>query len=79
MSRGIQHRNKPRALYLESASDFRIVNQDGATVSPEDARLMCESGALDDYNIAFARLVEFHFDLDAVKRYYADKKRAKGA
>lgn len=60
-----------RALFLESASDFRITDQDGATISLEGARLMYESGALQDWDQAFQRLVESHFDLEAVKRYYA--------
>jgi len=71
VSRGIQHRNKPRALYLNSSSDFRITDQDGATVSLEDARLICESGAIQDWNLAFQRLVRERFDLEAVKAAYA--------
>ena len=66
--------NPPRSLFLNSSSDFSITDQDGATVSLEDARLICESGALVEWNQAFDRLVSFHFDLEAVKRYYTDAK-----
>lgn len=62
-------------LYLESASDYRITQVDGAkrsTITPERARELYEQGRVHDCNMAFERLVEHGFDVDAVKSYYAD-------
>lgn len=67
-------KSKRIRLFLESSKDFRIMDQDGHTVSLEDARLICESGALQNYNLAFQRLVQNRFDLEAVKSYYAEER-----
>lgn len=61
-------------LYLESASDYRITQVDGAkrsTITPERARELYEGGFVNDCNMAFERLVENGFDVDATKAYYA--------
>ena len=63
---------KHPALYLESAGDYSIRNEYGTVVSVEDARKLWESGTLEDWNLAFARLAQrCNFDVEAVKREYA--------
>jgi hypothetical protein len=64
-----QHRKGRTALYLQSASDYSITDHAGATLTIEQARERWTAG-VDDWNIAFARLVDSNFDLGAVKAYY---------
>lgn len=64
-------RNKKRFLALESGSGYRIVDETGAVVPVDEARRRWEAMELDDYNMAFKRLVQFDFDVEAVKAYYA--------
>jgi len=60
-------------LYLESATDYSITQVDGAkrsTITPERARELYEAGQVRDRNMAFDRLAEYRFDVEAVKSYY---------
>jgi hypothetical protein len=69
-------KRKPIGLYLESASDYRITKMVGnskATVTLEEAKALYETGAVEDYNLAFGRLIHNKFDIEAVKAYYARK------
>jgi hypothetical protein len=70
-------RTSKKCLFLESASDYRIILQVGkadAAISLNGARKMWEAGEADDWNMAFDRLVKMNWDLDAVKEYYQSKK-----
>lgn len=69
-------------LYLDSSrGSYVIKNQAGEVVPIDDAKAIFESGELDDWNIAFDRLArQFHFDVEALKAYYAKAAKAdKGA
>lgn len=70
------------SLYLESASDYRITLQRGKTtktVSVERAAEIWKSGKVDDWNLAFRRLVDCNFDIAAVKAFYAQKRETSAA
>lgn len=67
------HKPKPIGLYLESASDYRItkmVDTEMMTISLPEAKALYASGVVKDYNIAFGRLVDNDFDVEAVKKFY---------
>lgn len=64
-------KKKIRFLALESGSGYRIVDEAGAVVSIDEARRRWDACELDDYNMAFKRLVQFNWDVEAVKAYYA--------
>lgn len=64
----------PIKLYVESASDYRITKVVGkaiTTISLAEARELYDSGQVDDFNYAFARLVHNNFDLEAVKAFFS--------
>lgn len=59
------------ALFLESSrSTYEIKDQDGKTVSLQEARRRWEAGELQNWNMSFARLAQHGFDLEATKAYY---------
>ncbi len=68
------------ALYLESASDYRIILQVGRkaprTITLVEARAMWEGRDVDDWNAAFQRLADNNFDIESVKAHYAGKQVA---
>ncbi len=58
-------------LYLNCASDFSIVDEDGKVYTPEQARALWEAGAVRNFNLGFARLVARDFDIEAVRQFFA--------
>lgn len=67
---------KPIALFVNSATDYSIVDGKNRPVTIEDAKRLYESGAVQDYNIAFRRLAELNFDIEALKAHYKSGGRA---
>jgi hypothetical protein len=61
-------------LYLESATDYAIRDQEGREWTPAEAEAAWKAGKVEDCNIAFQRLANMGFDVDKVKQYYADRK-----
>ena len=57
-------------LYLNSASDFTIRDDEDNIYTLEEARQLGDEGKLEDTNQAFLRLVRYDFDLEKVKEYY---------
>lgn len=69
------NRKKPTSLALESGSTYLIKDEHGNVVSLAEAKRRWQAG-VDDWNVSFDRLArEFHFDLDALKAYYAEATR----
>lgn len=62
-------------LYLQSGSDFSIVDQHGKKYTVEEARGVYESPDYSgDCNLAFSRLIANDFNLDAVKAHFGAAK-----
>jgi hypothetical protein len=57
------------ALYLNS-TNYEIVDQNGKVLTIEEAKNLWENTKIENHNLAFSRLVQFGFDLAAVKSYY---------
>jgi hypothetical protein len=62
-------------LYLNSASDYSIVDAAGEPYTIGAARAAWERGQVEDCNASFHRLASFSFDVDALKAHYAAGKR----
>ncbi|MDX1698992.1 MAG: hypothetical protein R3250_00170 [Melioribacteraceae bacterium] len=58
-----------KEFYLNCTADYRIIDENGEEYTVAEAKNMWETFDL-DCNLAFARLVENNFDLDATKAYY---------
>ena len=71
-------KTKGLILGLNCTGDFSI--RDGSDTGPvftiEEAKAAWEAGKVTDYNLAFWRLVQNNWDLDAVKRYFAEMEAA---
>jgi hypothetical protein len=66
-------------LFLHSGSDYRITDQDGRAYTTEEAKAAWQAGKVTDYNGAFYRLaVHCDFDVEIVKRQYAEIAQARG-
>ena len=61
-------------LYLNSASDYSITDEAGGVLTLEEARKVWEGGFVVDCNLAFKRLAQSNWDLEAVKRHYAENR-----
>ena len=61
-------------LYINSSTDFKIVDENKKEYSIDQAKEIFESQIIDDFNVAFKRLVEFNFNLDLVKEFYKENK-----
>jgi hypothetical protein len=61
-------------LGLNSASDWGIQDDKGTVYTIEQARTAWDAGKVTDYNLAFNRLVQMGWDLDAVKAYYGKQR-----
>ena len=57
-------------LYLNSGSDYSIVDDNKKRYAPAEARALYEAGKVADFNLAFRRLITEDFSLDAVKEFY---------
>jgi hypothetical protein len=65
------------SLFLNSGSDYSIRDGAGKTYTPTEAKALWEAGAVEDCNAAFSRLVGLDFDIEAVKRLFAEMKAAR--
>ena len=62
-------------LYLRSASDFKIEDENGNIYTLGQAREIIENKKLPiRCNIAFQRLVNYNFDIKKVKQFYKENK-----
>ncbi len=59
-------------LYLNCASDYSIRDETGKKYTPAEAKQLCESGNVSNHNLGFQRLIQFDFDIDAVKKHYQE-------
>ncbi len=57
-------------LFLHSASDWCITDRAGNTWSVEDAAKAWKEGRVENFNMAFKRLVDRGFDLKATKEFF---------
>lgn len=63
--------NNPKvSMFLNSTSDYSIVDEHGAKYTPDEARDVVERGDLGDFNLSFKRLIDADFDVEKVKAYY---------
>jgi hypothetical protein len=60
-------------LFVNSGSDFAIVDQHGTHYTPGRARRLYEDGEVNNSNLAFSRLAHFDFDVDKLKAYYDEE------
>lgn len=58
-------------LYLNSGSDYSIQDEKGKKYTPTQAKGLYEAGKVTNYNMAFWRLVQKGFDVQAVKDHFA--------
>lgn len=65
------------ALYLESASDYRIVDDDRRVYTIDEARTAWETGRVENYNMSFFRLVRADYDIEEAKRQFAEMDAAR--
>jgi hypothetical protein len=65
-------RTKGLILGLNCTRDWSITNTFGRVFTVEEAKAAWEGGHVEDYNMAFWRLVQHNWDLDAVKAYFAE-------
>lgn len=64
---------KTYILFLNSASDYKINDQDGRVVGLARARKLWEAGQVNGSNQAFSRLAnQFAFDLRSLKKFYKE-------
>jgi len=69
----MKSKKKQSALYCESSTDYRIVDETGSTITIEEAKKRWESG-VHDWNLAIGRLaVDFSWDIDKLREYYMRK------
>jgi hypothetical protein len=59
------------SLYLNSASDYSIVDDDGNKYTVAQARELMESGAVTNYNLSLRSLAACEWDVERLKSYYA--------
>ena len=59
-------------LYLNSASDFSITDDDGKKYTPEEAKQLVKDGKVKGCNQAFYSLELHDFDIQALKDYYEE-------
>jgi hypothetical protein len=57
-------------LFLNSATDYSIVDGHGKPVDLARAKMLWECGAVDNYNMAFQRLAQMGFDIPQLKAHY---------
>lgn len=64
------------ALFVNSGTDYKIVDGHGNEYTPEEARNLFLSGSVQDYNLAFNRLAcSFNFDMDKLRAYYKEQEK----
>lgn len=57
-------------LYCLSGSDHSIVDETGQKYTPEEAQAAWNAGRVEDYNLAFFRLTQLNFSIDALLNSY---------
>ena len=73
MARIVEKKIIERSLCLNSASDYSIDDENGNKVTIDEARRLWDSGVINNWNIAFARLVANCFDIEKTKQSYRRK------
>ena len=58
-------------LYLNSASDYSIVDDAGKVYSIKEARALIEGGKVHDFNVSLRSLAACEWDIERLKAYYA--------
>lgn len=60
-------------LFVNSGSDFSIVDQDGKPWTPAESRHAWITGRVTNYNLAFQRLAgpTIDFDIEKLKAFFA--------
>jgi len=58
-------------LYLNSASDYSIVDDSGKVYSIEEARALIDGGKVHDFNVSLRSLAACEWDVERLKAYYA--------
>jgi len=61
-------------LYLNSSSDYKIVDAKRKEYTPKQAKWLWDSFQVTNCNIAFQRLAAMDFDIQKVKDYYREMK-----
>lgn len=64
-------------LYLNSASDYSIVDDSGKLYTIEEARGLMEAGRVADFNAALGSLAACEWDVERLKARYAEMDRAR--
>jgi hypothetical protein len=57
-------------LYLNCRTDYTIRDDQDKQYSIDEARRLVNAGKVTDSNLAFKRLVNMDYDLEAIKEYY---------
>lgn len=65
-------------LYLNSATDYSIVDDGGHKYTLDEAKQIVADNKLSDCNVAFSRLVNFDFDVEKVRSHYATQATGPG-
>lgn len=60
-------------LYLNSAGDFSIEDEQHRRYTIEEVREIAEDGLLADCNLSLKRLIRMDYDVAALKRWYAEQ------
>jgi hypothetical protein len=58
-----------RQMYVDGGE---IVDNHGRKYTEAEAREVWESGEVDDYNLAFKRLMNFNFSLASLEQFYRE-------
>ncbi len=64
---------KTLELYLNSASDFSIQDASGKVYTVAEAKRLYQRHWVSGYNMAFQRLINFDFDMEACKESFKMK------
>jgi hypothetical protein len=68
-------------LYLEAGygtDRYQIVDDDKLVYTIDQARAAWDNGLIDDYNQSLGRLQRLNWDVEALKKYYAEADAARG-
>jgi hypothetical protein len=62
-------------LFLNAMSDYSIEDENGNSITVEQAKRYLDEGIVTNSNYSFIRFQQNNFDLEATKAYYDEQKR----